>query len=306
MISASQARRRMTSGGRSVPSAVVPVVNIACSTVTRSRAGVPWVSGGRPVSSACWAVATRASHIRAPWSRGSRASTRRPRDRRSGSGQVSGSRAALIRAPSSAEPRPRIRTPPARSSVIERYRSRWAARSSRSQLGFESAVDGVGVDDLGDVPAGFGELGGVEVTGLADQDLLPATPHQVSGRQVCNGADDDVCLGRRDRPGQERLAGARERTAQRLGVLDPLLPLTVPQPAEVGQPVTGRPVVQLLLGEVAGVDLDHRTGFHHGGRGDQLLDQSDGLDQLLIRARRPQRLGQPTHRGDGVGQHRGG
>ncbi len=178
MISASQARRRRTSGGRSVPSAVVPVVNIACSTVTRSRAGVPWVSGGRPVFSACWAVATRASHIRAPWSRRSR-----PSSQASGSagwGAVSGSRAALIRAPSSAEPRPRIRTPPARSSVIERYRSRWAARSSRSQLGFESAVDGVGVDDLGDVPAGFGELGGVEVTGLADQDLLPATPHQVS------------------------------------------------------------------------------------------------------------------------------
>ncbi len=96
------------------------------------------------------------------------------------------------------------------------------------ELGFEPAVDGVGVDDLGDVPAGFGELGGVQVTGLADQDLLPAAPDQVTGRQVCDGADDDVGLGRRYGPGQQRVAGARERTAQGVGVLDPLLALLVP------------------------------------------------------------------------------
>src|SRR4029077_11820698 len=51
------------------------------------------------------------------------------------------------------------------------------------ELGFEPSVDGVGVDDLGDVPAGFGELGGVQVAGLADQDLLPAAADQVAGRQ---------------------------------------------------------------------------------------------------------------------------
>ncbi len=78
------------------------------------------------------------------------------------------------------------------------------------QLGFESAVDGVGVDDLGDVPAGFGEVGGVEVTGLADQDLLRAAADQVTRRQVCDGASDDVGLGRRDGAGQQSVAGARE------------------------------------------------------------------------------------------------
>ncbi len=86
----------------------------------------------------------------------------------------------MIRAPSSAEPRPRIRTPPARSSVIDEVPVQVGGAFLALQLGFEPAVDGVGVDDLGDVPAGFGELGGVEVTGLADQDLLPAAPHQVS------------------------------------------------------------------------------------------------------------------------------
>ena len=37
-----------------------------------------------------------------------------------GSGQVSGSNAAISRAPSSADPRPRTRTPPARSGLIDR------------------------------------------------------------------------------------------------------------------------------------------------------------------------------------------
>ena len=118
MISASQASRRRMSGGRSVPSAVVPtpaasearaVLRVAWSRVTRSRAGVPWVSGGRSVSRACWAVATRASHRRVPWSRGSRCvAPRSPGRSGSGwSGQVSGSSAARRRAPSSADPRPR-------------------------------------------------------------------------------------------------------------------------------------------------------------------------------------------------------
>ena len=55
------------------------------------------------------------------------------------------------------------------------------------QLGLEAAVDGVGVDDLDQVPPGSGELGGVEVSGLADQDLLAAAADQVTGRQVVDG-----------------------------------------------------------------------------------------------------------------------
>ena len=62
------------------------------------------------------------------------------------------------------------------------------------QCGFEPAVDGVGVDHLDQVPARLGELGGVEVAGLAEQDLLPAAPDQVTGRQVRHGSDDQVGL----------------------------------------------------------------------------------------------------------------
>ena len=60
--------------------------------------------------------------------------------------------------------------------------------------GFEPAVDGVGVEDLGQMQAGAGQVGGVEVSGLADQDLLPAAPDQLTGRQVGDGSDDDVGL----------------------------------------------------------------------------------------------------------------
>jgi hypothetical protein len=50
------------------------------------------------------------------------------------------------------------------------------------QGGFEATVDGVGVDHLNQVPARLGQLGGVEVCGLAEQDLLPAAPDQADPR----------------------------------------------------------------------------------------------------------------------------
>ena len=52
--------------------------------------------------------------------------------------------------------------------------------------GFEPSVDGVGVDDLGQMSPGAGQVGGVEVSGLPDQDLLPTAPDQLTGRQVLN------------------------------------------------------------------------------------------------------------------------
>ena len=85
-----------------------------------------------------------------------------------GSGQVSGSSAAISRAPSSAEPRPRRRTPPARSAADGEVAVQVGGTFLTLQCGFEPAVDGVGVDHLGQVPAGLGELGGVEPSGLAD------------------------------------------------------------------------------------------------------------------------------------------
>ena len=133
MISASQASRRRVSGGRSVPSAVVPTpvpvlarsfLRVWWSRVTRSRAGVPWVSGGRcgvqgVVGGGDQGVPEPGAVVAAvdvvfPGPRGSRVGSTL------GSGQVSGSSAAIRRAPSSADPWPRSRTPPARSGLIER------------------------------------------------------------------------------------------------------------------------------------------------------------------------------------------
>ncbi len=62
------------------------------------------------------------------------------------------------------------------------------------ELCFEPAVDGVGVDHLGQMPSGPGELGGIQAPRLTQQDLLPAPADQVTGRQVGDGPDDDVGL----------------------------------------------------------------------------------------------------------------
>ena len=202
MISASQASRRTTAGGRSRPSAVMagdrrpararPAQGLVVEGDQEPGGGAVGVGDGVGVQGVLgdW---TRASHSRAPWSRGSRTGAvpcRRSRGRgrvgrrRRRVGQVNGSRAALSRAPSSAEPRPLIRTPPAPSSVIDRYRSVWAARSSRSSAASSRAVDAVGVDDCDQVPAGAGQVGGVQPGGVADQDLLrpPAQLQRTGGR----------------------------------------------------------------------------------------------------------------------------
>ena len=71
----------------------------------------------------------------------------------------------------------------------------------------------------------------------------------------------------------------------------------------MGEPVTGRPVRQLVGGEVAGVGLDHRPGLDHRQHRGQLGDQPDGLDQLHIRPARPQRLRGLPERLQRVGQH---
>ena len=170
--------------------------------------------------------------------------------------------------------------------------------------GFEPAVDAVGVDHLDHMPAGAGEFGGVQVGRLADEDLLATAAYPVTGREVLDGTDDDLGLGRGHRPGQQGVAGPGQRAAQGVGLVDTLLALPVPQPGQMGEPVTGRAVVQLLLGQIPHVDLDHRTGLDRSGGRDQLLDLGDHLDQLVVRPCRPQRLGHIPDRRHGVGQHR--
>ncbi len=105
-------------------------------TVTVSRGLAPCWSGSSPSTSLAFTqVSTRASQVRAPWSRRSRAVSP-PESAQSGSvpgrGAARACRAVLIRAASSTVPRPRTRTPPIPSSVRVRYRPRCAERSSRS------------------------------------------------------------------------------------------------------------------------------------------------------------------------------
>ncbi len=115
-------------------------------------------------------------------------------------GRVRGRRAAVRRAPSSAVPRPRIRTPPARSATIDRDRPRWAARSSRrSSAASSAAVEAVGVDDLADQVADppsilASELGGVQGLGVAQHQLLPPPAGPVPGWEVLDRRHDHVGL----------------------------------------------------------------------------------------------------------------
>ncbi len=214
MTSASQASRRSTSGGRSVPSAVVPTrsdaggsrsfLRVSWSRVTRSRAGVPWVSGGSSVSRACWAVvdegvpqagavvagvAVLLPGLRVLWSvwvgGGVGAGQRQQ------GGEEEG--AVLGRA---AAPDPDSAGPVGADREVA---GQVGGAFLPLRAGFEPAVDGVGVDHRGQVPSRPGELGGIQARRLAEQDLLPPAADQVTGGQVLDGPDDDVGLSRATR-----------------------------------------------------------------------------------------------------------
>lgn len=116
------------------PPRVAPAASRSCSQgiVTLTRVRSPCDPGTASVSSACCATCTRASQVRAPWSRGSL--SRSPVcGSTDGAGAVSGSSAWRRTAASSALPRPRTLTPPAPSSLIDRNRRRWDARARRSR-----------------------------------------------------------------------------------------------------------------------------------------------------------------------------
>ena len=216
MISASHASRRRTPGGSSVPSAVTPTptasFRVWWSRVTRSRAGVAWVSGGRRVSRACWAVATRASQSRAPWSRGSATCVRGSPVPGSVPGLLAGSvsgrcgvgggcgagerhegcfdQCSVLGGAAAGDPDP---TGP----VVGDREVSVQVRGSFLTLqgGLESAVHGVGVDDLDQMPAGFGELGGVQRRRVADHQPLAAASGPVLRRQVGHRTHHHVGLG---------------------------------------------------------------------------------------------------------------
>ena len=184
MISASQARRRRTSvGARCRRGGPDPVgleampVRVRWSRVTRSRAGVPWESGTRSVSRACWAVVTRASHRRAPWSRGSAP----PRlggppghrgPARAGEREEGGcEQGAVLGRAAAADPDP---TGPVGGDGEVPVEVGGAFLTLQGGLSRRSVVSGSTTS--GDVPPGPGEVGGVQMRGLGDQDPLPTTP----------------------------------------------------------------------------------------------------------------------------------
>ena len=171
------------------------------------------------MSRACWATWTKASQSRAPPSRGSWTgpvpSVPPSCSSTAGAGQVNGSRAALSRAPSSAEPRPFTRTPPAPSAVMARYRSAWRGAGFAVELGFEPAVAPVGVDHLDQVPAGAGQVGGVEPVGVADQLLLGPPTQMHRAGEVGDRVDDDVGLLRGHGPLDHPGPGPGQRPGQR-------------------------------------------------------------------------------------------
>ena len=330
MISASHASRRRTPGGSSVPSAVTPTprawrssFRVWWSRVTRSRAGVAWVSGGRSVSRACWAVATRASQSRAPWSRGSATCVRGSPVPGSGLlagsvsgsvagsvvgsvvgvGRVSGMRAVLISAPSSAVPRPVIRTPPARSWVIARYRSRCAARSSRSRAAssLRSTASG-STTSTRCRPALASSVASNEAAWRIIS-LSPRRRVQSCGGRSATARTTTSAWAGETVPATSASPGPLEGTGQCRRPDQALFALPAAEAGDMGEPVTGRPVRQLVGGEVAGVGLDHRPGLDHRQHRGQLGDQPDGLDQLLIRPARPQRLRGLPERLQRVGQH---
>ena len=108
-----------------------PRTRSSYSMVMATRGVAPCQSGSTSAVSSRRQDSTRASSMRAPWSRGSRPSWAQPGSSQvcgsqpgteAGCGLDNGSRVALIRAASSAEQRPLRNAPPARSSVIVRCR----------------------------------------------------------------------------------------------------------------------------------------------------------------------------------------
>ncbi len=174
--------------------------------VTATRGRAPWASGGRSVASACRQVSTRASHIRAPWSRGSTFSSQ-VSGSTAGAGLVSGSSAALIAAASSTVPRPRSRTPPAPSSVIDRNRPRWAARSwrSRSFSASRSACSGSATSTR--CRAALARSVAFSRPAWSSRNASPRSRTPVSTGEPVDGVDDHRGLLGRDRPVGQRGVG---------------------------------------------------------------------------------------------------
>ena len=145
-----------------------------------------WESGTRSVSIACRATVSRASQSLAPWSRGSRttvASVFVDGGCRAGQREQGGFEQGAVLGRAAAS------DPDSSGAVVAEGEVAVEVGGAFLTLqgGLEPAVHGVGVDDLGEVSPGPGEVGGVQGPGLAEQDLLPAASDPVTGREVLHG-----------------------------------------------------------------------------------------------------------------------
>ena len=179
--------------------------------VTTTRGLVPWDSGGYSVSRACWAVWTRASHSRAPWSRGSRLGLARRVVGVHGWGgfgqreQGGAEDLAVLGGPVALDPDPA-------GAVADHGQEPLQVRGAflPVQGGLGGAFGTVGVHDRGEVPAGPDQLGRGQRPGLVEQHLFGlGTQHRVGGQSLDRLADD---------PGLRQRRLAASRTASRVAV----------------------------------------------------------------------------------------
>ena len=249
---------------------------------TRGRA--PCEAGTRSVSRACWASSTRASNMRAPWSRGS-VSTSQPGVSGStagvglGEGEQGGAEhGAVLDAAATLDP----------DSAGTVLGDREEAAGVRGSLlpgegGLVAALGAVGVDDLGEVAGGAGQLGGVEPPGLLQQHLLASGPQSRARGQ---GVHASQMIPAWAAETSRRDAGPRGcadcsatscwacTTARR--------PVAAGQAGEVGEPVGRGAPVQLLAGQVAGVGLGQQLRLERRQLSLQLLDRGQPLDQVVV------------------------
>ena len=270
--------------------------------VIRGRA--PWVSGARSVVRAWVAVVIRASQRRAPWSRGSTSSSP-VSGSRAGAGAVSGSSAVRRVAASSTVPRPRTRTPPAPSSVIERYRPRWAARSP-----FSSSFSASRSARSGSATASrcFAALArSVALSRVASsRSRASARPRSsgLCGSRSIASAITAACSGE-TRPARSAAWVAGSSVDQLAGLAHGAVPGRAVGAGQVGEPLGGGAPAEVGLGDLAGVDLGQHRGLDRGQPAAQRLQLLDRPDQLLGGPRRPQQLVQPGQPGARVGDHPG-
>ena len=272
---------------------------------TRGRA--PCEAGTRSVSKACCASSTRASNMRAPWSRGS-VSTSQPgvSGSTAGTGLVEGEQSgaehgAVLQAPAPLDP------DPAGTVVGDREEAaRVCGTLLPRQGGLVAALGAVGVDDIGEVAGGAGQLGGVEPPGLLQQGLLSSGPQSRARGQGVHGVADDPGLGSGHVRATQRLEGARLLGDELLGMHHGTSPVAAGQAGEVCEPVGRRAPVQLLAGQVAGVDLGQQLRLERRQPSLQLLHRGKPLDQVGVGEPGDESVVEHPHLAAGVLQHHRG